>query len=68
MPAQVSTILQFLSQALQSSASQQPPSTAIFPLPINGALPIFSTAQQRSGTITTQSAPDPPSNSLQVCT
>ena len=27
---------------------------------------IFSTAQQHSRTITTQSAPDPPSNSLQV--
>ena len=67
-PAQVSSILQFLSQALQSSASQQPPSTAIFSHPINGALPIFSTAQQHSRpvTITTQSAPDPPSNSLQV--
>ena len=68
MPAQVSTILQFLSQALQSSASQQPPSTAIFSNHINGAPPIFSTAQQHSRpvTITTQSAPDPPSNSLQV--
>ena len=67
-PAQVSSILQFLSQALQSSASQQPPSTANFSHPINGAPPIFSTAQQHSRpvTITTQSAPDPPSNTLQV--
>ena len=66
-PAQVSVLLQFLSQALQTDASsmQQPPTTAMSSQPINRVLPSYSTAQHHNRTITTQSVPGP-TTSIQV--
>ena len=66
-PAQVSVLLQVLSQALQTDASsmQQLPTTAMSSQPINRVLPSYSTAQHHNRTITTQSVPGP-TTSIQV--
>ena len=66
-PAQVSVLLQFLSQALQTDASsmQQPPTTAMSLQPTNHVLPSYSTAQHHNRAITTQSVPGPTA-SIQV--
>ena len=63
-PNQISTMIQMLSQALQTGASQ-PDTSATPSQSLGSTLPIFSTAQQHSSAVTTQSIINP-SISLQL--
>ena len=58
MPNQISAMIQMLSQALQTRASQ-PHMSATPSQSLGSTLPIFSTAQQHSRAVTTQSIIDP---------